>query len=294
MFESSNGVSRLLRRLCRCAIACILTLGFAQSFAQGNAKKGEYVAKAAGCVACHTDTKPGSIPFAGGRTLDTPFGTFYGPNITPDRETGLGSWSEADFRRAIHLGERSDGSNYFPAFPYPSFTGMADADVRDLWAYLRSLPATKQASRPHDLRFPFGWRFLVTFWKWLFFAPGPPLATAPTGVTVSRGSYLVRTLGHCGECHTPRNFLGAPLSDRMLAGAKLAEGRTPNLTPTRLKKWTDGDLTKFLKTGLTPDGDVAAETMSEVVLNTTNQVTPDDLAALILYLRSLTPLPEQR
>lgn len=294
MCESSNGMSRLLSHLCRCAIAGALTLGFAQTFAQGNAKKGEYIAKAAGCVACHTDTMPGAIPFAGGRALDTPFGTFYGPNITPDRETGLGLWSEEDFRRAIHLGERRDGSNYFPAFPYPSFTGMADADRRDLWAYLRSLPPTKHANRAHELRFPFGWRFLVTFWKWLFFTPGPPLATAPVGVTASRGLYLVGTLGHCGECHTPRNFLGGPKTDRLLAGAKLAEGRTPNLTPTRLKKWTDNDLTKFLQTGLTPDGDVAAETMSEVVMNTTSQLTPGDLAALIAYLRSLPALPEER
>ena len=264
------------------------------AFAQGNVKNGQYVAKAAGCVGCHTDTKPGSVPFAGGRALDTPFGTFYGPNITPHAQAGLGKWSEADFRRAIRLGERRDGSHYFPAFPYPSFSGMADTDIRDLWAYLRSLPPANHANRAHDLRLPFGWRFLVTFWKWLFFTPGAFAPNTQAPAPVNRGSYLVRVLGHCGECHTPRNFLGGPKTDRLLAGAKLPEGRAANLTPTRLKKWSDADLKKFLLTGLTPEGDVAAETMSEVILNTTSQLTPDDLAAMIAYLRSLRALPEEK
>lgn len=288
------GTPRLIQPIALSLLALVLCAGMGASLAQGSARNGQYLAKAAGCVGCHTDSKPGSVAFAGGRALDTPFGTFYGPNITPHRETGLGTWSEQDFRRAMRSGERRDGSHYYPAFPYPSFSGMADADMRDLWAYLRSLPPTNQANRAHQLRFPFGWRFLLTFWKWLFFTPGPALAAAPTGVTVSRGSYLAGALGHCGECHTPRNILGGPKPERALAGAKLAEGRTPNLTPTRLKKWTDADLTKFLQTGLNPEGDVAAESMSEVVMNSTSQLTPDDLAAVVAYLRSLRELPEER
>ncbi len=194
--------------------------------------------------------------------------------------------------RAIRMGERSDGANYFPAFPYPSFTGMTDADIRDLWAYLRSLPPTNRANREHDLRFPFGWRFLVTAWKWLFFTPGPSTPAPQVSNPVGRGAYLVRVLGHCGECHTPRNFLGGLKAAQWLAGGKLPEGHVPNLTPTRLKKWSDDDLRKFFLTGVTPQGDVAAETMSEVVQNTTSQLTSNDVAAMIAYLRSLPALPE--
>ena len=283
----------MIRGIFRLALASVFFAGFPEAFAQGDLKNGQYVAKAAGCVGCHTDTKPGSLPFAGGRALDTPFGTFYGPNITPHRDTGLGKWSEADFRRAIRFGERPDDAHYFPAFPYPSFTGMTDTDIRDLWAYLRSQPPVSRANRAHDLRFPFGWRFLVTGWKWLFFTPAPFLANLRAPAAVNRGAYLVRVLGHCGECHTPRNLLGGAKANRSLAGAKLPEGRTPNLTPTRLKKWSDAQLKEFLRTGLTPDGDVAAETMDEVIRNTTSQLTPEDLAALILYLRALPPLPDE-
>ena len=193
--------------------------------AQADVRNGQYVVQAAGCVGCHTDNKAGAIPFAGGRALKTPFGVFYGPNITPDRDTGLGSWSEADFKRAIRNGERRDGSHYFPAFPYPSFTGMADTDIRDAWAYLRSLPPTKLANRPHELRFPFGWRFLVAIWKWLFFTPGTGGPAPTRRRLVDRGAYLVRVLGHCAECHTPRNFLGGPNSDRRpCSGARIAGG----------------------------------------------------------------------
>lgn len=283
----------LIRGIFRLALVSAVVAGSAGAYAQADVKNGQYVAKAAGCVGCHTDTKPGSVRFAGGRALDTPFGTFYGPNITPHRDTGLGKWSEADFRRAMRLGERPDGAHYFPAFPYPSFTGMTGADIRDLWAYLRSQPPVDRTSRAHDLRFPFGWRFGVTVWKWLFFTPGPFVADLQARPVLNRGAYLVRVLGHCGECHTPRNFLGGPKSNRSLAGAKLPEGRTPNLTPTRLKKWSDAQLKEFLRSGLTPDGDVAAETMDEVIRNTTSQLTPEDLAALIAYLRALRPLPDE-
>ncbi len=131
-------------------------------------------------------------------------------------------------------------------------------------------------------------------WKWLFFAPGPFVADQKATPAVNRGAYLVGVLGHCGECHTPRNFLGGTLKERLLAGAKMAEGRSPNITPTRLKKWSDTDLIKFLQTGITPDGDVAVESMSEVVVNTTNKLTPEDLSAMIAYLRSIPALPDEK
>lgn len=269
-------------------------VGFAQvpAFAQGNAKNGQYIAQASGCVGCHTDTAANAVPFAGGRALKTPFGTFYGPNITPDKETGLGAWSEDDFKRAIRLGERRDGAHYFPAFPYPSFTGMTDSDIRDLWAYLRSLSPANKANRPHELKFPFGWRFLVTGWKWLFFTPGPVTSAQAPG-SVDRGAYLVRTLGHCGECHTPRNMLGGPRSDSLLGGAVIPEGKVPNITPTRLKKWSDGDVKEYLVSGTTPGGDVAVEPMSEVITNTTSKLSKEDLSAMVAYLRTLKPVAEE-
>jgi len=265
------------------------------AFAQGDAKHGAYLAKAAGCVGCHTEVKKDATPFAGGRALKTPFGVFYGPNITPHPSAGLGRWSEADFVRALRLGLRPDGEHYFPAFPYPSFTRITDSDLRDLWAYLRTLPPSARANRDHELRFPFGWRFLVTFWKWLFFSPGPFSADLARTPLLQRGAYLVEALGHCGECHTARNFLGGPKRDRALAGAaKGPEGdRIANLTPAKLKKWSDGELKSFLQTGLTPDGDVAAETMGEVIRNTTAELTASDLAAVIAYLRALPAIPDE-
>ncbi len=256
--------------------------------------RGEYLIKAGGCLGCHTAEKKDATPFAGGRALKTPFGTFYGPNITPHPTAGIGGWTEAQFVRAMRHGERPDGANYFPAFPYPSFTKIKDADLRDLWAYLRSLPPSTQASQAHELKFPFGFRFPVTVWKWLFFTPGVFADNAQASAVVNRGAYLVQALGHCGECHTPRNFMGGPNKDRFLAGGKGPEGKNvANLTPTGLKKWNNKDLQEFLLSGLAPDGDVTAEAMGEVVTNTTSKLTPPDLAALIAYLRTLAPLPNE-
>lgn len=271
-----------------------LLLGCGSASAQGDAKRGAYLAAAGGCVGCHTEDKQGAVPFAGGRALKTPFGIFYGPNITPDAQAGLGRWSEADFVRAMREGRRPDGAHYYPAFPYTSFTRIVDADLRDLWAYLRSVPASSRASTPHDLRFPFNFRFLLWFWKWLFFKPGPFADDPARSAALNRGAYLADALGHCGECHTPRNFFGAPKRSRHLAGAKLGEGASAsNLTPTRLKEKSDAEIKDFLQTGMTPDGDVAAESMAEVVRNTTGKLTPEDLDAVVAYLRSLPPLPDE-
>jgi mono/diheme cytochrome c family protein len=262
--------------------------------AQGDAKRGEYLAKAGGCVGCHTEAKQGAVRFAGGRALVTPFGTFYGPNITPHPNAGIGRWTEADFFRAMREGVRPDGANYFPAFPYPSYTKISDADLRDLWAYLRTLPPSSRASRPHELGLLYRWRFAVTPWKWLYFTPGPFAPDPKAAANVNRGAYLARGLGHCGECHTPRNFLGGPRRGRALAGGKTPEGKNvSNLTPTRLKKLSDRDLKEFLTTGFTPDGEMAGEAMGEVITNTTSQLTPADLDALIAYLRLLPPLPDE-
>jgi mono/diheme cytochrome c family protein len=275
------------------AAAGLFILGLALGAAAQDVKRGEYVSKAAGCLGCHTEEKKDAVPYAGGRALKTPFGTFYGPNITPHREAGIGAWSEADFVRAMREGRRADGANLFPAFPYPSFTRMNDADLKDLWAYLRSLPASGRPSQPHDLGFFFRWRFLITIWKWFFFTPGAFAPDAAKSAVLNRGAYLAQALGHCGECHTPRNFLGAPKQSRFLAGAKLGETAVPNITPTRLKKLGDGELKDILRTAMTADGDVLAESMAEVVRNTTSQLTEQDLDAMIAYLRSLPALPDE-
>jgi mono/diheme cytochrome c family protein len=162
--------------------------------------------------------------------------------------------------RAMREGVRPDGAHYFPAFPYPSYTKIADSDLRDLWSFLQTVPPSSRASRSHDLSFLLRWRFLVSGWKWLAFTPGVFAADTKFGAVANRGAYLVQALGHCGECHTPRNSLGVPKRDRFLAGGKGPEGKkVPNLTPTRLKKWSDAELKEFLLTGATPDGDAISQ-----------------------------------
>ena len=288
-------VARSARSPIQLLLGLVLGTALGGALAQGDAKRGEYLAKAGGCIGCHTEEKKDAVPFAGGRALKSPFGTFYGPNITPHPEAGIGRWTEADFVRAIRLGERPDGKNYFPAFPYPSFTKIVDRDLRDLWAYLRTLAPSPRANQEHEMRFPFGWRFLVTFWKWFFFTPGPFTNLPGLSDIANRGAYLVQALGHCGECHTPRNFLGGPKTGRFLAGGKGPDGKdVANLTPTLLKKWSDKELEDILTTGIDPEGDVVAETMGEVVRNTTSQLTPADLNALIAFLRTLPPIPSEK
>jgi mono/diheme cytochrome c family protein len=290
-----DGVVRSAQSMKRLLLGLVLGAALSSASAQGDAKRGEYLAKAGGCIGCHTEDKKDAVPFAGGRALKSPFGTFYGPNITPHPEAGIGRWTEADFIRAMRQGDRPDGKNYFPAFPYTSFTKIVDRDLRDLWAYLRTLAPSPRASQEHQMRFPFGWRFLVTFWKWFFFTPGPFANLPGLSDIVNRGAYLVQALGHCGECHTPRNFLGGPKTSRFLAGGKGPDGKdVANLTPTRLKKWSDKELQDLLTTGIDPEGDVVAEAMGEVVRNTTSQLTPADLDALIAYLRTLPPIPDEK
>ena len=272
---------------------CLLLLLWASvAVAQGDPQRGLYLSKAGGCLGCHTEQKPGAQPYAGGRELHTPFGSFFGPNITPHSQAGIGAWNEQDFVRAMRRGERPDGAHYYPAFPYAAFTGITDQDLRDLWSYLRSLPQSDRVNRPHELDFPFRWRWLVWGWKLLFFSPGPFTSDAGNDV-VNRGAYLVNALGHCGECHTPRNFLGGPKKDRHLAGARIGDATATNLTPTRLRRFSDDYLREVLQTGLTPDGDILSEAMGEVVKNTTSQLTRPDLDAVIAYLRSLPPLPSE-
>lgn len=277
------------------AAAALLTTGSASAQAPDPeaVKRGEYVFDAAGCLGCHTDAKNKGPRLAGGRPIKTPFGTFYGPNITPDPVNGIGKWTEAQFLRALSGGVRADGAHLFPAFPYTSFTGMTEADAKDLWAYLRAAPAVAQPNKPHDVGFPFNIRLLMMGWKWLFFAPGAFKPDPAKSAELNRGAYLATALGHCRECHSQRNLFGGIQDGMAFAGGAAPGGTAPNLTPdpdTGLGKWSAGDMAELLKSGMTPEGDFVGGEMTEVVENSTGKLTDADRRAIIAYLRSLAPV----
>jgi len=257
-------------------------------------ERGRAVFDAASCAACHTRPEGGAF-LAGGRALASPFGTFYSPNITPHPEHGLGGWSEADFARALHEGRAPDGSAYYPAFPYTSYTGMSDADVADLWAFLQTVEPVAEANRGHDLAFPYSLRLLLEPWRWLYFEPGRFQPDPALGETEARGAYLVRALGHCAECHTPRDRLGGLDRDRDFAGtASGPDGRrVANITPHEegVGGWTAGDIAYYLETGFTPDFDFAGGAMTDVIEHSTSKLADEDRRAIAAYLKTLAPLP---
>lgn len=269
----------------------------APALAAGDDKlaRGAYLLRAAGCVSCHTDVKGGGPELAGGRALKTPFGIFHSPNITPDRKTGIGRWSGGQFKRALRFGLRPDRGHYYPAFPYPSYTRMTNEDISALKAYLFSLPPVQRPNRPHELRFPYGWRFLIGPWKSLYFEPGALLPDPSRPERLNRGAYLVEALAHCGECHTPRNDLGALMREMWLAGtAQGPEGApAPNITPdvqTGIGGWSAGDIVQRLKTGLNPKFDDVPGAQEEVFDHGLKDLNDDDLEAIAAYLRALPPI----
>ena len=250
--------------------------------------QGAYLTRAADCAPCHT--QGGGKPFAGGVAFKLPFGTLYSTNITADRETGIGQWSDDDFVRALHRGEAKDGRNLYPAFPYTSYTKMTRDDAVAIKAYLFSLPTVHAPNTPNQLRFPFDQRWTLTFWKWMFldehrFRPDPNRSESQ-----NRGTYLSTALGHCGECHTPRNILMAMSARKTLAGAEVSGWHAFNLTSDRasgLGEWTDAELRQFLSVGHAEGHGPAAGPMAEVVENSTRYLTADDLQAMVIYLRGL-------
>lgn len=290
-----TAVAQTARRLAIAGVSLWLAAAPAAFAAdQDQVARGAYLANAADCVSCHTDNAHGGQAFAGGLALATPFGTFYSPNITPDPETGIGRWSEAQFRHALRDGERPDGANYFPVFPYPSFTKITDADAGAIKAFLFSLPPVRRADKPHDVSFPFSWRFLQTGWKLLFFDKGPFQPDPHHDAGWNRGAYLVQALAHCGECHTPRNFLGAMKESRFLGGNPDGpDGKpVPNITPdkaTGIGKWSEDDIVGLLTDGHTPDFDFVGGAMAEVV-KTTAKLTDEDRRAIAVYLKSVPPV----
>jgi mono/diheme cytochrome c family protein len=276
-----------------------LVLGFAASSAQAAdadaVKRGAYLFAAADCAGCHTDVKSDGKPLAGGRALATPFGTFYGPNITPDPKFGIGDWTEAQFHSALRRGINEHGRYMFPVFPFTSFTGLTDADISDLYAFLQTQTPVAQPNKRHEITPPFGFRFGLVFWRMLFFSEGPWQPDPARDAVWNRGGYLANAVAHCGECHTPRNFLGAMKTSQAFAGNPKGPDnqRAPNITPDPEKgigKWSLEDIETVLKTGQLPYFDTVGSGMAEVVKGT-SQLTDEDRHAIAVYLKSLKPVP---
>jgi mono/diheme cytochrome c family protein len=257
-----------------------------------NPKNGEIIFNAGGCSSCHAvPGQPDRTRLGGGLALASPFGTFYAPNISQDATDGIGRWSEADFVTAVMRGISPDGAHYFPAFPYTSYSHATVPDVRDLFAYLKTLPAVAGKVRDHDLPFPFNIRRNVGIWKLLFMDGRLHVPDQARSPSWNRGAYLVNSFGHCAECHSPRNFLGGIIASQRFAGGPDPDGKgwVPNITQKGLSDWSDKDVAYFLDSGMTPDGDSAGGSMVAVIKNT-SQLSASDRAAIAEYVKSLPPV----
>jgi mono/diheme cytochrome c family protein len=247
---------------------------------------------AGGCTSCHaTPGQDDKTRLGGGLGLKSPFGTFYVPNISPDPNDGIGSWSEADFVTAMTKGTSPDGRHYFPAFPYTSYQRMRIEDVRDLFAHLKTLLPVKGRVRDHDVPFPFNVRRTLGAWKLLFLDGKPFQPDATKSAQWNRGAYLVNAPGHCAECHSPRNVLGGIIQAQRFAGGPNPEGEgwIPNITQKALGDYSEQDIAYILETGNTPDGDSVGGAMAAVVRNT-SQLSAEDRAAMAAYIKSLPPV----
>ncbi len=256
-------------------------------------KRGEYLARAGNCISCHTAR--GGEAYAGGFPLETPFGTIYGPNLTPDTKTGIGSWSSAEFWRAMHNGRSKDGRLLYPAFPYPNFTEVTREDSDAIYAWFKTIPAVEQQNKPNELRFPYSTQLAVGFWRALFFRPATFEADKSKSVDWNRGAYLVRGLGHCAACHAPRNALGATISANS-SQSEFGGGLIPvqnwyapslnSPDEAGVAHWTDDEVLALLKTGLSSRGSVMGP-MAEVVFNSTQYLDAVDLNAMAVFLKEL-------
>jgi mono/diheme cytochrome c family protein len=247
---------------------------------------------AGGCSSCHAvPGQPDRTRLGGGLAIPSPFGTFYAPNISPDPVDGIGRWTEAQFVRAVTQGVSPAGFHYFPAFPYTSYQHARVSDIRDLFAYLRTLAPVSGKVRDHDVPFPFNIRRNVGIWKWLFMDNKPFAPDTARSPRWNRGAYLVNSLGHCAECHSPRNFLGGIMPAQRFAGGPNPEGEgwVPNITQKRIGDWSETDIAYFLETGQMPDGDTAGGSMVRVIRNI-SQLSAEDRAAIAEYIKSLPPV----
>ncbi|MBK6007366.1 cytochrome c [Ramlibacter ginsenosidimutans] len=255
-------------------------------------QRGKYLVALGDCVACHT--QQGGARFAGGRAVQTPFGTIYSANITPDKDTGIGDWTADQFYRALHEGIDDEGHHLYPAFPYNYYTGITREDSDAMLAYMKSIPAVRHDFERNQLPFPFNQRWLLTFWNALFLDKGPYQANPSKSPQWNRGAYLVQTLGHCEACHTAKNFLGAPKHDQAFRGGTFGTWYAPDITGNRrsgIGGWTDDALREFLRQGTNVHSAASGE-MGEVVAFSTSQMNDDDLQAVITYLRGLPASPE--
>jgi mono/diheme cytochrome c family protein len=256
-----------------------------------DAANGKELFYVGGCASCHaTPGQEDHTRLGGGLALKSPFGTFYAPNISPERD-GIGGWNEAEFVTAMTRGTSPEGEHYYPSFPYTAYQQMSVDDVRDLFAFLKTLPPVQGRVRAHDLPFPFNIRRGVGLWKLLYLSDAPFAPDATKSPQWNRGAYLANGPGHCAECHSPRNALGAIVAGQRFAGGPDPEGRgwSPNITEKGLADWSDKDIAYLLETGQTPKGDSVGGSMTAVVRNTA-QLTADDRAAIAVFIKSLPPV----
>lgn len=255
--------------------------------------RGEYLTRAGDCAACHT--VPGGQPFAGGLAFRLPFGTMYSPNITPDPDTGIGAWTDQEFVRALHRGVGRDGENLYPAFPYASYALLSTDDALAIRAYLATQRPVKIAPPANDLVFPFNQRYLMRAWNLLFLPTHRFEPVASRGDEWNRGAYLVEALGHCGECHTPRNLMFGLDESKKFAGAEQVGWLAYNLTPDREKGlggWSDAQLRQYLAAGWAEGHGPASGPMAEVVEKSLRYLTSDDIRAMVVYLRGIPEQPD--
>ena len=272
--------------------------GLAFSASPAQIERGRYLANAGNCVACHTAR--GGAPYAGGRAIETPFGTVYASNLTPDADTGLGRWTADHFWRAMHNGRSRDGRLLYPAFPYPNYTQVTREDSDALFAYLQSLPPVAQANRPHALRFPYNTQAALAAWRALFFQPGEFEPRTDKPAEWNRGAYLVRGLGHCTACHAARNVFGATSENLELSGGliPMQNWYAPSLASADeagVADWETAHVVQLLKTGVSPQASVMGP-MAEVVYRSTQHLSDADAHAMAVFLKDLpqTPPPAPR
>jgi len=273
--------------------AALLCTAFALGGARAESSDDETIALgkaltiAGDCASCHTADP--AKPFAGGKRIDTPFGGIYTPNLTPDRDTGLGAWSDDDFYRALRYGERPDGARYYPAFPYPYFTKMTRQNILAIRAYLATLTPFSNRPPPPQLRWPLSYRIVMRGWDWLFFKPGIFEPDQEKNVEWNRGGYLVEGAAHCGACHTPKNLFGADKKSQAFGGGRVQGWFAPRLDGAErsgLKSWSVDDIVEYLQSGRNGRSN-ADGLMAEVVVNSTSQMSDADVRAIAVYLKDL-------
>jgi mono/diheme cytochrome c family protein len=253
--------------------------------------KGKYLATAGDCISCHT--APGGQPMAGGLAMDTPFGKIYSPNITPDKDTGIGKWSDDQFYRALHDGIGGHGQYLYPAMPFPWYTKVTRDDVMAIKAYIFSLPPVHKPDKANGMAFPFNIREGLLPWRLAFFKEGTFQPDPAKSAQLNRGAYLVQGLGHCGECHNAENLFGSSALAGRLEGGQIDDWYAPNITGDDLQgvgRWSQNDLATFLKTGAAPAGlGVALGPMMETIHNSLQYLTDDDIQAIAAYLKAVPP-----